>query len=140
MIGNGDLIHLKNTVFPVIKLVNIAKAAMQQAYAPYSKFHVGAAIITLDGRTYSGCNIENASYGLTCCAERVAIFKAVSDGIKYFKALAVIADTQHYCTPCGACRQIIMEFNPEMEIYTANKNGEYKKHIAKELLPYTFRL
>ncbi|MCL0052582.1 cytidine deaminase [Peptococcaceae bacterium] len=140
MVGGDELIHLKNTVFPVTKLINLAKAAMQHAYAPYSNFCVGAALITLDGRIYSGCNVENASYGLACCAERVAIFKAVSDGIKEFKALAVIADTQNYCTPCGACRQVMVEFAPDMEVYTANKDGEYKKFLAHELLPYGFKL
>ncbi len=139
MNGSGEkLIDLGGTAIPVQKLINVAKAAMQRAYAPYSNFPVGAALITKDGRIYSGCNVENASYGLTCCAERVAIFKAVADGVTDFQALAVIGDTKTPCSPCGACRQVMAEFAPDMEVYIANNAGDYIKTNVRELLPARF--
>ena len=92
------------------KLIDRAIAAREKTYSPYSHFGVGAALVCEDGSIYEGCNIENASYGLTNCAERTAIFKAVSEGHTKFKALAVVADTEGPCAPCGACRQVISEF------------------------------
>jgi len=126
--------------FPVEKLIKAAEVARDWAYAPYSKFRVGAAIITKDGRYYTGCNIENASYSLTCCAERVALFKAVSDGERDLEAIAVTAGTEEYCTPCGACRQALAEFGSEIKVLMANKQGDYLVRTVAELLPAAFKL
>lgn len=126
--------------FPIEKLIKAASAARSRAYAPYSCFQVGAAILTTEGRYYTGCNVENASYGLSCCAERVALFKAVSNGERSFEALAVIADTDDYCSPCGACRQVLAEFNPAMKVYMANGRGEYRLLTVADLLPAAFVL
>lgn len=124
--------------FPVEKLINAAAAARERAYAPYSKFRVGAAILTKEGRYYTGCNIENVSYGLTCCAERVALFKAVSNGERDFEAIAVTAGTDDYCTPCGACRQVLAEFGGKMKVFMVNGRGEYHVQTVNELLPAAF--
>lgn len=126
--------------FPVEKLIKAAGAARSRAYAPYSCFQVGAAILTAEGRYYTGCNIENVSYGLSCCAERVALFKAVSNGERNFEALAVTAGTEEYCAPCGACRQVLAEFNPGLKVYMANGRGEYRLLTVAELLPAAFVL
>lgn len=139
MSGTGEkLISVDGKMFPLEKLINVARAAMEKAYSPYSNFPVGAALISKEGNVYSGCNVENASYGLTCCAERVAIFKAVADGIKHFKAIAIIANTDMPCTPCGACRQVMSEFAPDMEVYMVSKKGNYIKAKVTELLPGSF--
>lgn len=122
------------------KLIGIASEARKNAYAPYSRFSVGAALLTAGGKVYTGCNIENASYGLTVCAERVALFKAVSEGEQKFEAIAIHADTKNYCTPCGACRQVLMEFGGEALVYMANSQGQYKKMTVAELLPAAFIL
>jgi len=119
-------------------LVDAASKARQMAYVPYSKFPVGAAVVTVDGSIYTGCNIENASYGLTCCAERTAIFKAVSDGHRQIVQVAVVADTDEPVSPCGACRQVIMEFGPDVRIVLANLQGNQQVTSAKELLPGAF--
>jgi len=129
-----------DVIFPVEKLIKAASAARERAYAPYSSFKVGAAILTTEGRYYTGCNIENASYGLSCCAERVALFKAVSNGERSFEAIAVTAGTEDYCTPCGACRQVLAEFNPAMKVYMANGQGDYIFRTVAELLPAVFIL
>jgi len=102
------------------ELITKAFEAQKYAYVPYSHFVVGAAILTTEGLVYTGCNIENASYGLTVCAERVAVFKAVSSGQQSFKALAVVAGTEEYASPCGACRQVLSEFGRDMKVYMAN--------------------
>lgn len=121
------------------KLLQLAKEARQQAYVPYSKFPVGAAIITKDGKVYQGCNIENASFGLTNCAERTAIFKAVSEGKTAFEAIAVIADTAGPVSPCGACRQVMVEFcEPTMPVYLTNLNGDVQQTTVGDLLPGAF--
>ncbi len=121
------------------KLIEQAKIARNNAYAPYSKFPVGAAIIAEDGKVYTGCNIENASFGMSNCAERTAIFKAVSEGATKFKAIAVIADTDGPCSPCGACRQVIAEFcNKEMPVFLTNIKGDIQKTTVGELLPGAF--
>ncbi len=117
------------------KLINKAEEARLNAYAPYSKFTVGSAVMTKEGAIFTGCNIENASLGLSICAERVAIYKAVSSGYKSFKALAIIGDTEEPCTPCGACRQVMLEFSPDMEVIMTNLNQKIKITKAKELLP-----
>ncbi|PQL21191.1 cytidine deaminase [Veillonella denticariosi JCM 15641] len=118
-------------------LINTAVEARRQSYSPYSKFKVGAAVLGSDGMTYKGCNIENASYGLTNCAERSAIFNAVSHGCREFVAIAVVADTDGPCSPCGACRQVIAEFKIPY-IVMGNLNGEYTVVTLRELLPYSF--
>ena len=119
------------------KLIDRAIVAREKNYSPYSHFGVGAALLCEDGAIYEGCNIENASYGLTNCAERTAIFKAVSEGRTNFKALAVVADTKGPCAPCGACRQVISEFDIS-QIILANLKGNYKVISLDELLPFRF--
>lgn len=120
------------------KLVESAKLAREKAHAPFSKFKVGAAIETASGKIFTGCNIENASYGLTMCAERVAIFKAVSEGETDFARIAVVADTADLTTPCGACRQIIWEFCADVPVTFANLEGETETVQMKELFPRAF--
>ena len=119
------------------RLINRAIVARETSYSPYSHFGVGAALLCEDGRIYEGCNIENASYGLTNCAERTAIFKAVSEGQTKFKALAVVADTEGPCAPCGACRQVISEFEIP-RIIMANLRGDYTVVELEGLLPFRF--
>ncbi len=119
------------------KLIDYATVAREKSYSPYSRFGVGAALLCEDGTIYVGCNIENASYGLTNCAERTAIFKAVSEGYTKFKALAVVADTEGPCSPCGACRQVISEFEIPY-IIMANLKGDYTVVELDELLPFRF--
>jgi cytidine deaminase len=113
---------------------------MKKAYAPYSKFRVGAALVTTSGRVFAGCNVENASYGMTNCAERTAIFSAVAElGPKVeVSAIAVVNDQGVPCSPCGACRQVIYEFGPNAMVYFHGAKGEQQAHI-KELLPEGFR-
>ncbi|PYX00784.1 MAG: cytidine deaminase [Acidobacteria bacterium] len=123
------------------QLIDAAKAAMKNAYAPYSKFRVGAAVLTSAGQIFTGCNVENASYGMTNCAERTAIFSAIaSDGPKLdIRAVAVVNDRGVPCSPCGACRQVIYEFGPEAIIFFPGAKGWKQAHIT-ELLPEGFRL
>ena len=118
-------------------LIDRAIVAREKTYSPYSHFGVGAAILCEDGTIYEGCNIENASYGLTNCAERTAIFKAVSEGHTNFKALAVVADTEGPCAPCGACRQVMVEFKIPL-IIMGNLMGDIKIVSMVELLPFSF--
>ncbi|SHK79756.1 cytidine deaminase [Desulforamulus aeronauticus] len=120
------------------KLIEIAQEARERAYVPYSKFKVGAALLTKEGKVFSGCNVENASYGLTCCAERTAIFKAVSEGYQNFAAIAVIADVPTLCSPCGACRQVLAEFGGQIKVHMANLKGDYVSKTVEELLPGFF--
>lgn len=119
------------------KLMDCAIKARENAYSPYSHFAVGAALLCEDGTLFEGCNIENASYGLTNCAERTAIFKAVSEGHIKFKALAVVADTEGPCAPCGACRQVMAEFKIPL-IIMGNLMGNIKIVTIEELLPFSF--
>ncbi|WP_034669390.1 cytidine deaminase [Bacillus methanolicus] len=120
-------------------LIAEAKKAREKAYVPYSKFAVGAVLLTDGGKVYHGCNIENAAYSMTNCAERTALFKAFSEGERKFKALAVIADTKRPVPPCGACRQVISELCPQdMKVVLANLNGDIKELTVKELLPGAF--
>ena len=119
------------------KLMDCAIKARENAYSPYSHFAVGAALLCEDGTLFEGCNIENASYGLTNCAERTAIFKAVSEGHIKFKALAVVADTEGPCAPCGACRQVMVEFKIPL-IIMGNLMGNVKIVTIEELLPFSF--
>ena len=118
-------------------LMNRAIKARENSYCPYSHFAVGAALLCEDGTLYEGCNIENASYDLTNCAERTAIFKAVSEGHVTFKALAVVADTEGPCAPCGACRQVVAEFKIPI-IIMGNLMGNVKIVTIEELLPFSF--
>lgn len=120
------------------KLIEEAKKAREKAYTPYSKFKVGAAVLTSEGKIFSGCNIENASFSLSTCAERVAIFKAISEGANKLKAVAIIADTKRPCTPCGACRQVISEFGENIVLIMANLKGDIKISKIDKLLPNAF--
>ncbi|MGP7819051.1 cytidine deaminase [Niallia sp. 01092] len=121
------------------QLIEEAKKAREKAYVPYSKFKVGAALLTADGEVYHGCNIENASYSATNCAERTAIFKAVSEGDTTFTMLAVVADTNGPVSPCGVCRQVISEFCPkDMQVVLTNLQGEILTTTVGELLPLAF--
>ncbi|SER83228.1 cytidine deaminase [Psychrobacillus sp. OK032] len=114
--------------------------ARENAYVPYSKFKVGAALLTKDGEVIHGCNIENASFGLTNCAERTAVFKAVSEGKKDFAAIAIVADTEGPVSPCGACRQVLVEFcEKDMPVLLTNLNGEVLETTVAELLPGAFK-
>ncbi|HJZ99315.1 MAG TPA: cytidine deaminase [Candidatus Solibacter sp.] len=119
-------------------LANAALAARENAFAPFSKFKVGAAVEDIDGRIHTGCNIENASYGLTLCAERVAVFKAVSEGARKFRRVAVAADTDDLTPPCGACRQILWEFCGDVELVLVNPRGKSETYRMKDLLPKPF--
>lgn len=121
------------------QLLEQAIAARDNAYVPYSKFPVGAALLTSDGKVYLGCNIENAGYSMTNCAERTAMFKAVSEGDRTFTALAVSADTEGPVSPCGACRQVLAEFcDPDMPVYLTNLKGDVQDTTISELLPGAF--
>ena len=120
------------------KLIKEAEKARKRAYTPYSKFKVGAAVLCDDGKIFTGCNIENASFGLALCAERVAIFKAVSEGSTKFEAIAVIGDTDKPCSPCGACRQVISEFDENIPLIMANLKGDVKIKKIGDLLPEAF--
>ncbi len=119
-------------------LIAAALTARQNAYAPHSNFRVGAAVRANTGRIFSGCNVENATYGLTLCAERVAIFKAISEGERGFDAVAVVADTDSLTPPCGACRQIIWEFCGDAEIILANLHGKTEHYRMTALFPKPF--
>lgn len=120
------------------RLVAAAREARERAVAPYSGFKVGAALETGDGLIVTGCNVENASYGLTVCAERVALFKALSDGHRTFVRMVVVAETEMPTTPCGACRQVLWEFAPDLEIIIANLITVTARHRLADLLPHPF--
>ena len=115
-----------------------AVTMLDRAYCPYSHFAVGAALECSDGTVFTGCNIENAAYGLTICAERTAIFKAISEGHRDFKRIVIAGKSEDYCVPCGSCRQVMQEFAPQMEVICLNGKGEAKHFALKELLPYGF--
>jgi cytidine deaminase len=121
-------------------LIERAKEARKHAYAPYSKVRIGAAILTRGGRIFDGCNVENASYGLSCCAERAAIFKAVSEGYLDIVAIAVVGESEDFTKPCGACRQVMVEFNPEMKVLRRGTDGFSSDTTATALLPSPFKL
>jgi len=123
------------------KLLEVAKEARESAYAPYSKFKVGACVITNNGEIYKGCNIENSSYGLTNCAERTALFSAYANGDRDIEAIAVVADTDGPVSPCGACRQVMYELGGEdMTVILGNMKGDFVVKKAKDLLPYAFSM
>lgn len=121
------------------KLINIAIDAKKNSYSPYSKFRVGAALLCKDGEIFSGTNIENSSYSLTICAERTAIFKAVSEGKMEFDTIVVAADSEDLTPPCGACRQVIYEFNSNMKVILTN-GKKTKSYNIKELLTHPFKI
>ena len=120
-------------------LVEAAKRARSKAYSPYSGVTIGAAVLTSGGEIYSGCNIENASYGLSCCAERTAIFKAVSEGARRIVAMAVVGKSDEFTSPCGACRQVMVEFNPRMLVLRRGLDGFSQDTTADSLLPGAFK-
>ncbi|AJG39936.1 MULTISPECIES: cytidine deaminase [Thermotoga] len=122
------------------KLVEMALEVREKAYARYSGFRVGAALLTKSGKVFTGVNVENASYGLTVCAERVAVFKAVSEGEREFVAIAIASDSPEKTVPCGACRQVLYEFSEDMDVIMANRDGDYEVARLKDLLPRGFRL
>jgi cytidine deaminase len=120
------------------QLIETAKSARRRSIAPFSNFLVGAAVKTAEGKVYTGCNVESASYGLTVCAERVAIWKALSEGERQFVELAIVADTESLTPPCGTCRQIIWEFAKNATIVLGNLRGETQVVSIRELLPRAF--
>lgn len=121
------------------QLIMEAKKAREKAYVPYSQFKVGAALLGEDGTVYHGCNIENAAYSMCNCAERTAIFKAVSEGVRRFTAMAVVADTEGPVSPCGACRQVISELlQRDTKVYLTNMQGNTAEWTVEELLPGAF--
>lgn len=120
-------------------LMEEARKAREYAYAPYSQFKVGAALLAKDGSIFHGCNVENASYGLTNCAERTAFFKAISQGVIEFEAIVITADTEVPISPCGACRQVLLEFCPtDMPVYLTNLKGDVAVTTVGQLLPSAF--
>lgn len=120
------------------KLIEAAIEASKRAYAPYSKFFVGAALETSDGEIISGCNVENASYGLTNCAERTALFAAIAQGKRKFKRMALFVDHHEFIFPCGACRQVLIELAPKIELIVVKGDREVKKVKPTDLMPYSF--
>jgi cytidine deaminase len=123
---------------PIRRLIDLATEARRRAHAPFSRFLVGAALEMDDGRVFAGCNCESASYGLTICAERVAVFKALSEGARRAVRVAVVADTATPTPPCGACRQWLWEVGGDMEVILANLEGEKARHRLGALLPFAF--
>ena len=119
-------------------LVDLAFTMLERSYVPYSKFPVGAALLCGDGTVFTGCNVENAAYGSTICAERTALVKAVSEGRRAFAALAVAGRSEDYCWPCGACRQMLYEFAPEVRVIAARGDGQFQVVPLAELLPHGF--
>jgi cytidine deaminase len=123
----------------ILSLIQRATSAREAAYTPYSNFPVGAAVLTADGQIFTGCNIENASFGATMCAERVAIFAAIATGRRQIQALAVIADTPEPIVPCGLCLQVLAEFSHYCQIIMANLKEEYQVLKLEQLLPLAFK-
>lgn len=123
----------------VDEMIDLAKEARQWAHAPYSNFSVGAALLTSDGRVFTGCNVENSTYGLSMCAERVAIFKAISEGATEIARVVVVTDHENIAPPCGCCRQMIWEFSSgNTEVVLANLSGDVRSYQITELLPEAF--
>ena len=122
------------------QLYNLAVEAMEKAYAPYSNYKVGAAVLTKEGKVFTGCNVENSSYGATICGERTAITKAISEGYRDIVAVAISGSDGKFASPCGICRQVIFEFGDKIEVILGNSDGEIKKYTIEELLPEGFRL
>ena len=122
------------------ELIRKAREAQKHAYAPYSQFHVGAAILTEDGQIFSGCNVENSSYGLTICAERTAVFTAVCEGSQRFSKIVIVSDDEAPVMPCGACRSVLFEFSPDMEIIAVGSAGKVDRIQLSSLYPKGFSL
>lgn len=120
------------------ELLLLAKEASERAYVPYSRFCVGAALECSDGTVFKGCNVENAAYGDTICAERTAIVKAVSEGYTSFRRIAIYGKSEGYCMPCGSCRQVMAEFSPQMQVICGRAAGDFISLPLTELLPHTF--
>jgi cytidine deaminase len=120
------------------KLIQKAVKAKEASVSPYSNFRVGSALVTTEDKIYIGCNVENSTFGLTLCAERTAIFKAISEGERKFKAIAIASDSPDYITPCGSCRQIIYDHCGEIDIICTNGKEEYRVYKTSELLPHAF--
>lgn len=123
-----------------LKLLEMAEKAMENAYAPYSKFKVGAALLCADGTVFTGCNVENSSFGATICAERTAVCKAVSEGRRDFEAIAIVSSEGGKTFPCGICRQVLGEFSPQMRIILRDEDGAHVSYPFGELLPNFFSL
>ncbi len=121
-------------------LISYAKKAMGNAYAPYSGFSVGAALLTTEGEIFTGCNVENASFGATICAERCAAMKAISEGYTSFEKVAIVSSSGDYTYPCGICRQFLAEFMEEGTIILCNEEGTIKEYTLEKLIPYAFNL
>ena len=119
-------------------LVDLAFTMLERSYVPYSHFPVGAALLCPDGTVFTGCNVENAAYGSCICAERTALVKAVSEGHREFTTLAVVGKSSDYCWPCGACRQMLYEFAPDLTVLVARGDGQFVRLTLKELLPHGF--
>lgn len=122
------------------KLISLAYSALARSYSPYSGYKVGAALLCSDGTVYTGCNVENASYGATICAEQTAVVKAVSEGHRDFVSIAIVNEARDECFPCGICRQVLFEFSPELQVLCLDKNGRVDRRELKELLASGFRL
>lgn len=120
------------------ELIQLAKKAMQNAYCPYSAFQVGAALLSKDGRVFLGCNVENASYGASNCAERTAIFKAISEGIREFEKIAIVSSSHEATFPCGICRQVLVEHMPDGVLLFENEHGEILEFTMSQILPFSF--
>ncbi len=120
------------------ELVALATEMQQRSYAPYSHFSVGAALLCCDGTVFTGCNVENAAYGSTICAERTALVKAVSEGYTEFAAIAIAGHGEDFCWPCGACRQMLYEFAPSLKILVSRRDGEIASAALDQLLPHGF--
>lgn len=121
-----------------MELIAMAKEAMARAYSPYSRFQVGAALLAEDGQVFLGCNVENASYGGTICAERTAVVKAVSEGVRAFRKIAIAASSGEYASPCGICRQVLYEFMPDGIVLLDSEKDGMKSFSVRELLPFGF--
>lgn len=125
-------------MLPPEELLSAAICARNQAHAPYSGFKVGVSLKDVSGKVFSGCNVENASYGLTICAERATVCSAVAAGVKTFNQMVIVADSESPCPPCGACRQFLFEFAPNLEIWITNLSGAVVYHRLQDLLPHAF--
>ncbi|EDO37512.1 predicted protein [Nematostella vectensis] len=138
MSGECKIQQLSEATGQIQDLIKQCFKAKEFSYSPYSKFRVGSAVLTNDNRIFTGCNVENASYGIGICAERTALVKAVSEGFRGFKAIAVCTDVAAYTGPCGACRQFIAEFGLDIEVYMCSTDHSYQLLLIKDLLPRAF--
>ncbi len=120
------------------RLIRYARKAKRHSHAPFSRFHVGAALLASNGKIYTGCNVESSSYGLTMCAERTALFKAVSEGGRKFRAIAIVSDDDGFTAPCGACRQVILDLAGHIDVVLADRRGNVRVFTVNDLLPHPF--